>query len=903
MWAVDFSMNELGAKQFFELTKTNEKRPLTILLDDEAISAPNIQTPIYKRGQITGNFSLQEVQDLVDKLNAGSLPARLGDQPISENTVGPTLGKDNLQAGLRAGVYGLILVAAFMLVYYWFAGGLADVALFLNLLLITGIMALMRATFTMPGIAGLILTIGMAVDANVLVNERIREEQQRGSSLRMAIKNGYGRALRTIMDANITTFITGLILYLVASEEVKGFALILMIGIVSSMFTALFVTRAIFDLCTESRMLKNNLRMLQLFKHPHVNWMGKRVMFYAFSGIMVIGGWTMFLSRDEHANSKYSIEFTGGTSVHVLLDAQRAQTLLTPEEQARGMVLREKVEAMVQDQGRKAENPALAAARVQRIGREVDDDRLEFEIVTTETNRIAVKLAGDPQIKVETIQTQIRDAARTMGDDRLEASQVTAGEQTGAWVLETPQTNRNQVRQALLIMQRELSPLKVANISSDDDIAQALLEPRLGAQVTRERLEEAIEKAMSEVHVARLDQPTVTAGDAGAFTVQAKGETASLRRIVDETLANLAPVQVIDMETQELVTKAIRDALEGCLDELESLEPRQIQAEPITQTLITQKPYLASCRGGLLLQARFQNEQIALKRLQERFQQARLSSTFQEYGDHEREVFAPGNATQNPEALLEGVELAVVADNVVYGASGDQEWSQFVNAETQRLDKALTWETSLPRVTQIDASVGDRAKNDALVAIVFSLLAIILYIWLRFGNVRFGLAAVAALVHDVSIAMGMVAASAWLATTTVGQALGIADFKIDLTMIAGILTVIGYSLNDTIVVFDRIRENRGKLAVLSADVINHSINQTLSRTVLTSLTTVMVLVVMYIWGGAGLRGFNYVLIIGVLVGTYSSIAIASPLLVGARTEAAPMAGPTTAPAKTRPAQV
>jgi len=282
-WAIFFGFNELGAGRFFELTKNNLKRPLCILLDNEVISAPTIQTAIGHRGQITGNFSGQEVQDMVDKLNAGSLPARLGNQPISENTVGPTMGRDNLVAGLRAGIYGLIAVAAFMLIYYLIAGSLAAVALFMNLLLIMGAMAVSRATFTMPGIAGLILTIGMAVDANVLIFERIREEQARGSSLRMAIKNGYGRAMRTILDANITTFIVALILWMLASEEVKGFALILMIGIVSSMFTALFVTRTVFDLLTGQRLLKKKLTMLQIVRRPQIDWMKARPIFWMVS--------------------------------------------------------------------------------------------------------------------------------------------------------------------------------------------------------------------------------------------------------------------------------------------------------------------------------------------------------------------------------------------------------------------------------------------------------------------------------------------------------------------------------------------------------------------------------------------------------------------------------------------
>lgn len=211
-------------------------------------------------------------------------------------------------------------------------------------------------------------------------------------------------------------------------------------------------------------------------------------------------------------------------------------------------------------------------------------------------------------------------------------------------------------------------------------------------------------------------------------------------------------------------------------------------------------------------------------------------------------------------------------------AQGD-EWDTFTANETERFKGGLSLATSLPRVTQIDPSVGRQSMNDALRALVLSLAAIVIYIWVRFGMPRFSIAAIIALLHDVSVTLGLVAASAWLSQTSIGKALLISDFKIDLTMVAGFLTLIGYSLNDTIVVFDRIRENRGKLALLSYDLVDRSINQTLSRTLLTSVTTLMVLIVMYIWGGAGLRGFNYVLIIGILVGTYSSIAVASPILM------------------------
>jgi SecD/SecF fusion protein len=215
------------------------------------------------------------------------------------------------------------------------------------------------------------------------------------------------------------------------------------------------------------------------------------------------------------------------------------------------------------------------------------------------------------------------------------------------------------------------------------------------------------------------------------------------------------------------------------------------------------------------------------------------------------------------------------------------EWQTFINNEKSKLESAASLETSLARVTQIDPSVGSQAKQKALVAIILSLLAIIGYIWVRFGTARYGVAAIVALVHDVCITLGLVTGCTYIAGTPLGNALGIGDFKINMEMIAAFLTIIGYSLNDTIVVFDRIRENRGRLSILTPDIIDSSINQTLSRTTLTSFTTFLAVIVMYIWGGAGLRGFTFAMMAGIIVGTYSSIAIAAPILLigeGKKTE-------------------
>ena len=248
--AVGFQFDAQGASLFGELTGHNIHRPMAIVLDDKLISVANINSQINGTGQITGGgaggFSHSEQGYLIRVLNAGSLPARLTDDPISEVTVGPQLGADNLRAGLRSCWIGLLVVGVFLISYYYLSGVVAFIAVCMNILMILGVMSGFNFTFTLPGVAGIVLSIGAAVDANVLIFERLREEQERGLSLNMALRNAYGKAWSAIVDSNATTVITSCVLLLLGSEEVKGFGITLLIGLVSSLFTALFVTKTIF---------------------------------------------------------------------------------------------------------------------------------------------------------------------------------------------------------------------------------------------------------------------------------------------------------------------------------------------------------------------------------------------------------------------------------------------------------------------------------------------------------------------------------------------------------------------------------------------------------------------------------------------------------------------------------
>ena len=252
---VSITFDKKGARLFERITADNVKKRLAIVLDDNVYSAPVIQEKIAGgEARITGNFTTEEARDLAIVLRAGALPAPV--QILEERTVGPSLGTDSIRMGLLSMCVGGILVVLFMVIYYKGSGMVADFALVLNILLIAGGLAGFGATLTLPGIAGIILTIGMAVDANVLIFERIREEMSLGKTPRAAVDSGYDRATLTILDANVTTLIAALVLFQFGTGPVKGFAVTLSLGVVASLFTALILTRAIFDYFLISRKIR-----------------------------------------------------------------------------------------------------------------------------------------------------------------------------------------------------------------------------------------------------------------------------------------------------------------------------------------------------------------------------------------------------------------------------------------------------------------------------------------------------------------------------------------------------------------------------------------------------------------------------------------------------------------------
>ena len=341
--SIGFRLSAEGGRKFSQLTRnykahgpknpTDKGRQLAIILDDQLISAPVIQSEIGSQGQITGRFDAKSAKKLSDELNAGALPAPM--KILAETTVAPTVGEDAIHAGLVAAAMGFCLVAIFMFIYYWMAGLVADIALFLDIALlptalvvvanVLGVFAhdpsmggggsMQLPVLTMPGIAGLVLSLGMAVDANVLIFERIREEFMAKKAAGEAIKLGYGRAFTAIFDSNLTTIITGVILFVVGTGPVRGFAITLTAGVVISMFTAVVVTRLVFDHCVDSSRMAP-FKMMQFFKNPKFDFMKVTKFTVGISFAIIAVSLAIFAVRFlNNKASVLSVDLTGGTSI------------------------------------------------------------------------------------------------------------------------------------------------------------------------------------------------------------------------------------------------------------------------------------------------------------------------------------------------------------------------------------------------------------------------------------------------------------------------------------------------------------------------------------------------------------------------------------------------------------
>jgi SecD/SecF fusion protein len=764
--AVFFNFTYEGADRFSKLTSSNlpkndQYSHLGIVLDDIMQSAPRIITTISDSGQITGNYTEDSAKNLAEILNAGGLPAAIEKKPVSEQLVSATLGQDTIDSGIRSMLVATGVVVIFMLIYYRFAGLVANLALLLNVSLIVAFMIMFNAAFTLSGLAGLALTVGMAVDANVLIYERMREELNRGATLRMAIRNGFDRATVTIIDANVTTLITAIVLYVIGTDQVKGFAVTLTVGILMNLFTAITCTRLMFDIAERNRWV-TNMKFMQIMSSTNFDFIGKRHACYALSVVLLSAGLIGAVIRGKDL---FNIDFTGGTSVTTVFEKAPAGGI--------GEVRRE-IEKKLRE------------ATVQEVNAQDQPKGTWFKIVTEEPD----------QAKVEA-------AVKEAFGSQLKVYRVKRGELVKlAAAVVAPQTN-------------DVEALAVAD--AQDVEAQA-------ADVTAGEFEEFDSSC----------QPIPTASPS------ATGTTAP---------PSVAPAS---LNPSSMITGPVN---------IPGLPQFNTPAPAATATPATGSVSVNPYAGGTSVELKFEPK-INYRRLTEMLKVATKDSPARyELITKELDVKELARSSRS----IETWQLRTAA-------SGEQ-----VTEILNKLDAQLAAAPFFPSSESVGAAVAGGARSSAIWAMVVSLFLVMVYVWFRFQDMSFGFAAILALVHDVLFTIGCLALSKWLAPF-MGFAL-VDPFKIDLTIVAALLTIIGFSLNDTIVIFDRIREVRGKSPAMTGQIINLCVNQTLSRTILTSLTVFLVVVILYFWGGPGIHGFAFAMVVGTISGTYSTIYVASPFLL------------------------
>jgi SecD/SecF fusion protein len=736
--AVNFTFNSRGGQLFSELTASNLPRGespgcqfsyLAIVLDNEVVSAPSLSVVIHDRGQIHMESARPEdLRRLAQILRSGALPATLKPQPVSESTMGSTLGADTIRKGTWSVLGAFVAILAFMLVYYRFAGLVASIALLANLLMTIAFMVFVNATFTLPGLAGLVLTLGMAVDANVLIYERLREERERGASLILALRNGYDRAFPTILDTHLTSIFTAIVLYAFGNDQLKGFGVSLTAGLVISLFTSLYMTRLLFDLWQAKGWLRELSMYQGLTNFIHRNYIDfMRIRYYWFTATVALTaiGLGLFLVRGP---AGLNIDFVGGTAYGGRL------TQPVDIETLRGKVAPKWQEAHLQVKDVKADNP----------------QGTQFTITYSD---------GPPQV------VPFRKAVP--GDTEQE---------------------------------------KIANV--------------------RARASD-----LPDVSVVQTFVKTPEEADAGNrsryFTIRTTEKEPDL--------------------VQVMVDRLLVD------DSEQSMQQKVGFAKPAD---------VANSRATLHFDRAASPGYLKLL----------FAQAFKAQGFDAVPSFDLQGEGQEEEGRYQTMQLDVGGTDVDKAR---------LTAVVKNVQESLAARPLPERLENFDAQLAADTSRSALYAILASWAAILLFLWFRFGNWTFGAAAVLCLVHDLCFTLGCIAFCHYFVSWMPGfaTALGIEDFKIDLTAVAALLTLIGYSVSDTIVVFDRIREVRGKNPLLTPQMINDSVNQTLSRTLLASLTVFLVVLVQYIAGGEGVHLFAFVMVVGVIVGTYSSIYIASPLLL------------------------
>jgi len=724
--SIDFAMDSRGGVLLGAMTEKNVGNKMAVLLDDQVYTAPNLQNAISAQGTITGKFDAADIEYVVRVLGGGSLQARVSPVPISVNTQTPDLGLENLRTGLKAGVFSLIMCATFLMAYYFYCGIIATFALAINLLLLVGAMSLNMAAFTLPGIAGVILAIAMAVDANVLVFERMREEIVGGADLRKAVRLGYEKAMSAIVDGNLTNLIVCFVLGLpfIGTPEVRGFAITMGIGVVTTLFSQLVITKLIFDVGTENfrwrktTMLPLAVPAVQRLLTLNVNWLRYRYVFFAvFAGLIALST-AVIISR---GSEMLGTEFRGGTAI----------TIQTKTDANGQPVMLERAEVVSRVRAIADTNPGLA-------------DMRNADVVVVNADATGMR-SGTFTVK-------------TLGKDT---------------------------------------------------------------------------KAISD----------------------------SISRAFEDVMADRAPIEFRGS-----------DAVDAVRAPVYPITTARLGAVIDKPAVMNQVPDFV---GGVAIVLEGIRPPVSAAQIRDRLQSVRGTTPFSDTVGRTSDVLViegTEDAATTAVVLVRDPEVSFFGNEAWNAVVRDREWAIAVDS--------LTKQTTFLNVQSFSGEISRSFTGQAIASILFSTLLITIYVWVRFNSIRFSIAAIVPTLIDCYIVLGLIALAETLYDGAPGfaRSLGLLPFKIDLTTVASILTILGYSINDKIVVLDRIRENRGKLKVVTADIINTSINQTFSRTLMTGTTTILSTLILYLVGGEAVRAFAFTLGLGVVIGTASSVALGAPLV-------------------------
>ncbi|MEX2185938.1 MAG: protein translocase subunit SecD [Pirellulales bacterium] len=856
--AVSFRMSPVGAANLGSMTgkfppedNKNFLHRMGIVFDGKLISAPGLKSPISDNVIITGRYSKQDVAAMVRVLNAGSLPAVLRENPVSQNEIGATVGEDTIRKGRLAMIVSTSLVLVFMAFYYRFSGVVACMALLLNVLITFAVIILFKAPLTLPGLAGLALGVGMAVDANVLIFERIREEIDRGAALRMAIRNGFDRATTTIIDSNLTTVITGIVLYWIGTDQVKGFAVTLIVGIVANLFTAITATRLVFDIADKKRKL-TKLSMSRLISGTNFDFVGKQRLCIGASVVLIVVGLVATYTRGI---TLLDIDFAGGTSAEVVFTENKNIDELRGQLDKNG-ILDATVSRIVRDDGRDVQfkidtslgNPSSLPVEFEKRDTNGDGKLDVGEYVAGRKGPIEefakkrfdqLDANGDGEIKESEFNIELEDVLHFYLEYVFEG-QLQHNSLTHA----APQPIQEASASSDIRLPREASPIFTAQREPTDDRESRKPVVRLASYQTEPNEDTGDAAKQPPVAGAEESKPDAAKPADAAATPDAAAQADAA-----------PPANEPDAASPSKATpeKATPDTTEP-----EKTEPSKTSSPPETSSTSPSAAGGMTTTTALTYSERLPYKQVqgALESLvKEKFPTARIRVS---------NPAKPGSQEASKEWVFESSltpdETASVLD--AYSAK-------------------LAAEPVFPARSNIGAAVADKAKQLAVMAVVVSLLAIIVYVWIRFQKVVYGVAAVVALVHDVLVTLGAMALSSYFVESVPALAgvLQVDAFKINLNVVAAFMTIIGFSINDTIVIFDRIRETRGKSPYLTIDMVNGSVNQMLGRTFLTSFTVLLVVGILYFFGGEAIHGFAFAMLVGLISGIYSSVFVANPIVL------------------------